>query len=224
MRKLIVLLTLSARIASAQSGVVEGTVKYAGTRSPPAAAQVPKSMAPCGHSQPQQVLLLDGERRLANVVVSIVVPNAPKPAPVDAKLDQSGCSYSPHVQAVPIGSHMQLRNSDALLHNVHARRGELTLINFAMPIPGQQLAAPPTLLNKPGVVSFKCDAGHAWMSAYVHVFDHPYFAITDASGHFKIAGVPPGSYTLKLEHELLGASTQPITVTASGATVDAVLK
>jgi hypothetical protein len=39
------------------------------------------------------------------------------------------------------------------------------------------------------------------MSAYILVFAHRFFAVTDASGRYTITGIPPGSYTLAVWHE-----------------------
>jgi hypothetical protein len=52
------------------------------------------------------------------------------------------------------------------------------------------------------------------MSAYVHVSQHPFFAITGDDGSFIIPDVPPGSYTLLAWHETLKTQTLPITVNA----------
>jgi uncharacterized protein (DUF2141 family) len=52
------------------------------------------------------------------------------------------------------------------------------------------------------------------MTAYVLVSSHPYFAVTGDDGTFKIAGVPPGSYTVEAWHERYGAKTAQITVAA----------
>ena len=41
------------------------------------------------------------------------------------------------------------------------------------------------------MVPFKCNV-HAWMNAYVGVLEHPYFAVTDASGRFSIPQLPAG--------------------------------
>ena len=34
------------------------------------------------------------------------------------------------------------------------------------------------------------------MSAYILVFNHPFFAVTDDDGRYAIPGVPSGTYTL----------------------------
>ena len=51
----------------------------------------------------------------------------------------------------------------------------------------------------------------------MHVFDHPYFALTDDQGRFTIPNLPAGSYTLKAWHEEAGIVSQQITVTDDGA-------
>jgi hypothetical protein len=113
------------------------------------------------------------------------------------------------VAVVPVGSTLTIRSSDNVLHNVHAFLGKDTLFNLALPIPGMEI---PQTMKKPGVVSIKCDAGHTWMSAYVHVVEHPYYAVTDASGKFDLKDVPPGTYTLAVWHEKYGAMEQKVTV------------
>ena len=50
------------------------------------------------------------------------------------------------------------------------------------------------VINKPEHPIFiKCDV-HPWMKSYVSVFDHPYFAITNDEGRYKIDDIPPGTY------------------------------
>ena len=56
-------------------------------------------------------------------------------------------------------------------------------------------------MRKPGFYYLKCDNGHYWMSAYVFIVEHPYYAVTDAKGTFELTKVPPGTYTLKFWHE-----------------------
>jgi hypothetical protein len=69
--------------------------------------------------------------------------------------------------------------------------------------------------TKPEVmVPFKCDV-HGWMNAYVGVLDHPYFAVSDASGKFEIPKLPAGTYTIEAWHEKLGAQTQSVTLADS---------
>jgi hypothetical protein len=57
---------------------------------------------------------------------------------------------------------------------------------------------------------------HAWMLGFVHVFDHPYFAVTNEQGIFSIPDLPPGNYVLKAWHEDAGIKSQEVTVPESG--------
>ncbi len=45
---------------------------------------------------------------------------------------------------------------------------------------------------------------HGWMGGQIYVFDHPYFAVTDANGNFEIKGAPAGDYLIYMKHELAG--------------------
>jgi hypothetical protein len=54
------------------------------------------------------------------------------------------------------------------------------------------------------------------MTAYVVVIENPFFVQPDNEGTFRIEHVPPGTYTLKVWHERLGAPDQKITVSAGG--------
>ena len=50
------------------------------------------------------------------------------------------------------------------------------------------------------------------MAGWIVVAGHAYYALTDASGNFKIEGVPAGTYTLEYWHEKLGKQSKPVTV------------
>jgi hypothetical protein len=67
-------------------------------------------------------------------------------------------------------------------------------------------------LNNPDeIVKLKCDV-HPWMTAYVLVSTHPFFAVTDDTGSFKLTGLPVGNYTVEAWHERYGAKTAEIAV------------
>ena len=66
-----------------------------------------------------------------------------------------------------------------------------------------------------GMLKLVCDT-HAWMLGFVHVFDHPYFAVTDDKGTFSLINVPSGTYTLKVWHEDAGVKSQEVTVSERG--------
>ncbi len=58
----------------------------------------------------------------------------------------------------------------------------------------------------------RCDV-HFWMASYVHVLDHPYYAVTGDDGSFEIKDLPAGTYTVEVWHEKLGTQTAQVTVT-----------
>ncbi len=114
-------------------------------------------------------------------------------------LDQRTCVYRPHVVGLVAGQTLKVLNSDQTLHNVHlTSETPSECFNKLFPAGMAPLEQP---MKTPGVMkTLKCDV-HSWMNCYVGVLPHPFFAVSDSSGHFEIKGVPPGAYTLELWHE-----------------------
>ena len=71
-------------------------------------------------------------------------------------------------------------------------------------------------MEKAEAVSLKCDI-HPWMSAWLWVEDHPWYALSAADGSFAIEGVPPGTYTVEARHPTLGHERREVVVPPSGA-------
>jgi hypothetical protein len=63
----------------------------------------------------------------------------------------------------------------------------------------------------------RCDV-HPWMTGYLGIVPHPYFAVSGAQGAFTIADIPPGHYTVQAWHERYGTATQTIDIKAGSAT------
>lgn len=155
----------------------------------------------CGESLDDQSASGDAGT-LANVVVWLEGAKAQEtPAGTRAVLDQQRCQFVPRVVATRAGAELVIVNGDPTLHTVHAHRGETSDFNLATPLQGQRLSQ---RLGGPGVLEVRCDAGHPWMRAFIHLFDHPFFATTGPSGDFAIAGVPAGRYRAKAWHERFG--------------------
>jgi hypothetical protein len=114
-------------------------------------------------------------------------------------LDQQGCNYEPYILGMMVGQPLQIKNSDPILHNVHALPAVDGNQEFNIAQPTQGQTDTKTFDKKEILVKVKCDV-HNWMFAYVGVMDNPYFALTDADGNFKISNVPPGDYTLTAYH------------------------
>ncbi len=153
--------------------------------------------------------------KLANVFV--YVKNAPaggKASTEPVVLTQKGCTYHPHVFGLQTGQEFTVRNSDSSLHNIHATPSVNEQFNQSQPFEGMEMTK--SFSKAEVMVPFKCDV-HSWMSAYVGVVDHPYFAVTGADGSFSIDGIPPGTYTVEAWHEKFGTRTSEVTVEPNGA-------
>jgi hypothetical protein len=116
------------------------------------------------------------------------------------------------VFGVMVNQKLKVKNSDPLLHNVHAVPKTNKEFNFAQPVKNQinekAFSQPEVLLR------IKCDV-HPWMNAYVGVVPHKFFAVTDANGRFALPkGLPGGKYTIEAVHPKAGRVTQEITVAA----------
>ena len=200
------------------AGKVSGKVTLSGL--PPKLAPLPvtRDIKTCGSSKPDESLEVGQGGGVKNAVLWIV--DGPKPAKTDeikVTLDQKQCEFTPHVLALPAGATLSIANGDKLFHNVHAREGDRTVFNYAMPVPNYLIPRP---LKEPGLLRVTCDV-HPWMRAWVDVLPTSAFAVTDDAGAFAIAGVPPGKYTLRLWHERLGEKDQQVQITAGGtSTVD----
>ena len=127
-------------------------------------------------------------------------------------LDQNGCMYKPHVMGIMVGQTYRILNSDGVLHNIHTLPKINPSFNRGMPASMKEAT---TVFSKPeDVFHIKCDV-HPWMSAYMAVFTHPFFAATGTDGKFTISGLDPGTYEITAWHEKLGTQTASVTVGAN---------
>lgn len=179
-------------------GSITGAVVFKGERPALAPFKVSKDGEHCGaQDKPNERLILSDKGEVANAVVYLVdIRKGKKLQLPQAKLDQKSCRYDPHVQIAEAGSKIAISSSDNVLHNVRA----FDAANFNRPFPSAGVTLEEKL-RKRGVVRVQCDNGHYWMSAYVHVVEHPYYAITDSSGKFTLTDVPAGNYKIAMWHE-----------------------
>lgn len=199
----------------ATTGSISGTVKLEGAPSP--ARHINMSSEPeCQKTHPTPVdfpEVVAGDRgALANVVVYIRsgLGNYHFKAPsVPAILDQKGCMYEPHVVGLMVNQPLEIKNSDATIHNVHpipeANRGW----NQSQP-PG---ASPiEKSFSKPELaIPVMCNV-HPWMRGYIFVFNNPYFSITPRAGRFELKNLPPGTYTIEAWQEKYGILDRTVTI------------
>src|SRR2546426_3507853 len=194
-------------MAMTDGGTLSGTVKFQGTAPPPAKLEVTKDPEVCGKEKTSPDLVVGSDGALANVVVTVKAQKGKKlePQAQNPVFDQKTCEYHPHVLAFPAGSTVDVLNSDGILHNIHTFSQTNPATNQAQPKfkPKIQIK-----VDKPEwPIQVKCDV-HGWMSAYWVAEDHPYYAVTDQNGGFKIADLPPGDYEVEIWQEKLGKKTE----------------
>jgi len=202
-------------------GTVSGFVGFTGAFPERERIRINRDQAVCGAAQySEDFVVSEDTKGLKNVIVSIAGIDKGKRAPSGAvaSINQKKCQYVPHVQAALAGTTLEIFNEDGILHNVHAYTtgptGEIeekkTFFNKAHPKFLEKLTQ---RLRRPGIYYFQCDV-HSHMSAYIAVFDHAYYAMTDENGRYTIENVPVGSYKVQVWHEGLGAIEKDVTVVA----------
>lgn len=209
------------KVDAATAGSITGQVKFDGTV--PAADIIrmggDKKCVPDAGPNPQSdALLVSADKGVQNAFVWVkdgLDPAYTFDAPTTpATLDQKGCLYTPRVLGVRVGQAIEIVNSDPTMHNVHALPMANREFNHGQPKQNTRLSE---VFTTPEVmVRFKCDV-HSWMAAWVGVVPHPYFAVTDDKGEFKLPGLPPGSYTLEAWHEKLGKQTAQVSIAPNQA-------
>lgn len=150
---------------------------------------------------------------LRNVVVYLKDAPARSAPPVHVAIHQHDENFFPRVVAVPVGSTVDFPNDDPLYHNVFSLSRAKTFNLGRYPTGGSGSVR----FDKPGIVKVFCDI-HSHMTATVAVFNHPWFAVPAADGHFELPDVPPGDHQVTAWHERLGDTTLRIRLEAGRAT------
>src|SRR5581483_7708647 len=176
-------------------GSLTGTVKLDGTPSDTALA-VTKDQNVCGTKAEGPVTA--SNKGLADAVVWVSNATTGKQLPIEKRIEISNvhCELDPRVQAIVAGSTVNVFNDDKLLHRlVFLRAGTHDTLTVMPFFNVGQVVASERLAKEPGIVEVRC-VQHPWTHAYIAVFDHPYFAVTDPDGSFKMDSLPPGTYKM----------------------------
>lgn len=200
----------------AQAGTILGTVRFEG-QAPAAELLHPTAdHAVCGsESRPSGALIVSAAGGIKNAVAFIAHERMEGwRSPTTFSMDQRRCAFVPRVLIVPPGSMVEALNSDGILHNFHTDSRLNPALNLAQPARARPLRV---TFEHPEIVQVKCDLhGEGFMRAWIVVAAHPYYALTDDDGRFRLPDVPQGPHTLEVWHELLGAKRVPVSVGASG--------
>lgn len=192
--------------AAGPTGRIRGVVRLQGDAPPATFEPITENQNTCGDRTALSRLALGKDKGVQYAFVYLDgVKSDEKLSPRQSLLvDQKNCQYAPHAMVVPVGTKIDITNSDPILHNVHGQQitdeGSKTLFNIAQPVRGQRTTVE-SPLTTPGIVFLTCEAGHPWMNGYVFVANHPYVTVSGNDGEFVIEGVPAGTYHIKMWHE-----------------------
>lgn len=190
-------------ITVADGGTISGSVKWSGPV--PRSVEFPVTKDPeiCDPESKKTTdlerLIIGPQGGVANTVVYLRDISAGKAMDLPEQrrhLDQKHCRYIPHILLVPKDGTLDMVSSDATLHTIHMDGAA----SFNLPFPFQGRVTSRTM-QTPGLVNLRCNGGHVWMNAEMFIAPHPYYAVTDESGHFRFTDVPAGTYQIVAWHE-----------------------
>jgi hypothetical protein len=200
-------------------GSVSGTI----TLSTPARANPPqptgRDSALCGPSIPDESVSGQGSAS-GGAIVWLEGIRRGKPIPLERRLELESdrCRLLPRVQATVVSSAVNVIGHDDFRQHLRFLAGGEQEPRASVLLGRDEQVIPTELPFKaPGLVVVR-DLDHAWPTAYIAVFDHPYYAVTAPNGTYSIDGVPPGTYTLVVWHERAARVERPVTITAGAAT------
>ena len=194
---------------TADSGTVSGRVLLKGTPPPPRTIPVKVDLSACGYQQESEELVVGPDNGIEYAVVRLIgVQGAAPYAAKAVEIDQKGCKYSPHVLIVSKGATVDILNSDGVTHNIHSHSTVNDEFNKDQPAFKKKMSLK---FDEPENVRLSCDL-HPWMSGWVVVAENAFVVVTDASGSFQLANVPPGTYKLEVWQEKLGTQVKEVTV------------
>jgi hypothetical protein len=214
-------LMVALAAAAAGTGTIQGHVRLDGPA--PGNPVIRMGMDPmCSklHAGParavQEVVLRSADGGLANAFVTLkgTFPKVPPPSAA-VVIRQVRCIDAPRVVGAMVGQVLRIVNSDTLAHETHTTTS--TMNTFKVTQPHSDMVFDHVLKAPEEMLHLACDI-HRWMTAYVGVEPHPYFNVTNGSGAFTIASVPPGRYQIRAWHERYGWLTKTVDVKPGATT------
>jgi hypothetical protein len=217
-------------------GTIEGKVVFDGA--PPGRETIKVTEPRClakGALYSEELIVNAKNKGVKNVVVFLLdaggkfkdLPIHPKlkaAANAEEEIDQPCCQFVPHILTIREGQGLLIKNSAAFSHNVHLLGGKFgPEFNVLLPPGGSKRVPAADLKARPRSIPVKCDI-HGWMNGYIWVFPHPYYAVTDEDGKFRIKDAPAGKWKIVVWQESKGwlnaggAAGAPITVNDGGTT------
>ncbi len=195
-------------------GTITGSVDFEGTAPVAAVIHPTSDQSACGTSVMVKNISLTGSR-VGGAVVWITDIRTGKAFPIERRfeLTNDACTLDPYVQAITTNATLNVSNDDRTLHtNRFINVGTGQVVGLA-PFNDDGEVVPVDKFREPAEIEVVCEQ-HPWTHAWIAVLDHPYFALTTASGTFSIDGIPAGRYRVRAWHPALGFADDSVTVTA----------
>lgn len=126
-------------------------------------------------------------------------------------IDNRGCELEPKMQGAIAGGTLNVKNSDRTLHRTRLLDGGGSTRAVVRQTDAGQVVPLDGVLAHLGRVEIRCDL-HPWTRAWIMVFDHPYFRMTERDGSFRLDSIPAGKYRLVAWDANLGRSEQDVDV------------
>lgn len=131
--------------------------------------------------------------------------------------------FAPHALAMREGQVLEFTNKSPIAYNFNPTGSPLNNPSRCILTPGKGTLELDGYRADEWPVCVACNI-HGWMKAWVRVYDHPYFAVTDDDGNFEIKLAPAGKWRLRAWHDdgyrggKDGKAGQAIEVKGGGAT------
>jgi plastocyanin len=205
-----ILIALSIRGAAARPGAIRGRVELHRALVTERRPTVADLGAPADRAGDHD----RGDRLKSVVYLETAPPGAfEQIEPGRAVMDQQNQTFVPHLLAISTGTTVDFPNSDHIYHNVFSlsKVARFDLGRYAV---GKSKWI---RFDRSGIVRVFCDI-HSHMNAYILVFSHPFFAVTDDAGQYRIGNVPPGTYNLIAWNEGLASEPKQVTIPEGGVT------
>jgi hypothetical protein len=126
-------------------------------------------------------------------------------------MDQRDLKFTPRVLAVLARTTVDFPNNDRTFHNAFSP-SETKRFDLGLYASGKSRSV---RFENPGVVRVLCNV-HPNMEAFIVVKDHPYFAVPDGRGNYRINNVPLGKHQLEVWHPEYGTKTVSFNLAHAG--------
>lgn len=198
-----------------EASSLRGRILYHGAIPSPEERIIKQDAEVCGKTRQITPVTISQDGGLQQVVVSVEGMSGAsthKESPLILRNDK--CQFFPSLGIALVKQPLEVQNLDSILHNTHIRTKKRAFINVVLLPRSKGIKK---VIKKPGLMTIACNK-HPFMEGVIHVFDHPYHAITDTQGAFTIPNLPPGTHTLSLWHKSLGTIQQTVTLPQKDST------